>query len=403
MSFYDLLRFSAGALRGHRLRTGFSLLGVAIGVAAVIVLTSLGEGARLYVTGEFASLGSNLLIVIPGKTETTGVSPIVGGATHDLTVEDSDALVRRVHEIRRVAPLAVGTATARAGARSREITAIGTTHEMFEVRKLRLATGAYLPEGEAARGQHVCVLGAKVEDELFPGRSPLGEVLRIGDERFRVIGVLVPRGTSLGMDLDQVVHVPVAAGMRMFNLSTLFRILVEVRSHDEIAAARAAALGVLKERHDDTEDVTIFTQDAVLSTFGRILSILTAALAGIASVSLTVAGIGIMNVMLVSVTERTGEIGLLKALGVTRGQVLAAFLAESAILSTAGGALGLAAGFLAGRAIRGIYPAFPVQPPAWAVWGAIGVSLAVGMLFGALPARRAARLDPVVALARRGA
>ncbi len=401
MSPADLLRFSAGALRGHRLRTCLSLLGVAIGVAAVTLLTSLGEGARLYVTGEFASLGSNLLFLVPGKTETTGVAPILGGTTHDITLDDVAALERRVRSVRRIAPLAPGAVKARFGERSRDITAIGTTHEMLEVRKLRLAFGAYLPPRGASQAERVCVLGVKVQQELFPGINPLGEVLRLGEERYRVIGVMAPRGTSLGMDLDEVVHIPVVAALKMFNRRGLFRVLLEVRSHDEIDTARAEVLGVLKERHDGTEDVTVFTQDALLSTFGRILSILTAALAGIAAVSLSVAGIGIMNVMLVAVSERVREIGLLKALGVTRPQILAVFLAEAAIISTAGGLLGLAAGYAGDRAIQWIYPSFPVTPPQWAIAGAIAVSIAVGIVFGALPAGRASRLDPVAALAGR--
>ncbi|MBZ5639807.1 MAG: ABC transporter permease [Acidobacteriia bacterium] len=401
MGLGDLLRFAGGALLGHRLRTGLSLLGVAIGVAAVTVLTSLGEGARLYVTGEFASLGSNLLILVPGKTETTGVAPILGGTVHELTLEDVEALPRRIPLVRRVAPLSVGTATARAGERSREITVVGTTREMLGVRHLRIGVGRYLPDVEASRAPRVCVLGAKVQRELYPERNPLGELLRIGDERYRVIGVMVPRGTSLGIDLDEAVHVPVVPVMKLFNRRGLFRALLEISSHDRIEEAKGEVLRVLKERHDGIEDVTVFTQDAVLATFGRILWVLTAALAGIAAISLSVAGIGIMNVMLVSVSERTREVGLLKALGATEGQILRAFLAEAALISGSGGAVGLAAGFAGNRLLMALYPAFLLTPPEWAVAGAVAVSLLVGTVFGALPARRASRLDPVAALAGR--
>lgn len=399
MRVADLLGFSARALRGHRLRSALSLLGVAIGVGSVILLTSLGEGARLYVTGEFASLGSNLLIVIPGKTETTG-GPILGGVPRDLTVEDADALERRVPEIRRVAPLAVGTATASVGGRSREVTVAGTTRGMKEIRKFRMLSGRYLEEGETARAQRVCVLGIKVARDLFSRDNPLGTFLRVGGERYRVVGVMAPRGTSLGTDLDEMVHLPVEAAMSMFDQRSLFRILVEVRSHDEIEEARRRALAVLTERHGE-EDVTVFTQDALLETFGNILGVLTAALGGIAAISLSVAGIGIMNVMLVSVSERVPEIGLLKAVGVGRGQVLAAFLAEATILSAAGGLLGLAVGWLGDRVLVAFYPVFPAEPPAWAVVGAVVLALAVGLAFGSLPAYRASRLDAVAALGRR--
>ncbi len=401
MSARDLIRFAAGSLRGHRLRTALSLAGVAIGVTSVILLTSLGEGARLYVTQEFATLGTNLLIVIPGKTETTGGPPIFGGVPRDLTLDDATMLQRRIRSIRRIAPLSIGTTQARFGQRTREVTVAGTTSEFLGLRKLKMRSGRYLPSGDWERGGRVCVIGPKLEAELFEGRNPLGEILRAGDERFRVIGVLAPRGESLGMNLDEVVHVPVSQALRMFNRSGLFRIMIEVRFPEQMEAAKGAIVKLLKERHDGIEDVTVLTQDAVLSTFGKIMSILTAALAGIAAVSLSVAGIGIMNVMLVSVSERTAEIGLLKALGVTRRQVVGAFLVESSLISGAGGALGLLAGLGGVLAVRTLYPEFPVQPPGWAVAGALVLAIFVGVVFGALPARNAARLDPVQALARR--
>ena len=277
----------------------------------------------------------------------------------------------------------------------------GVTAEWLGVRDLRLQAGRYLPDNETDRDRSVCVIGAKVAAELFPGRNPLGEMLRVGDERYRVIGLLAPRGTSLGMNMDEVVHLPVRRHMRMFNRTGLFRVLVEVHHHDRMDEARRDILALLARRHDDEEDVTIVTQDAVLTTFGRILGALTAALAGIAAISLSVAGIGIMNLMLVSVSERTREIGLLKALGATRGQVLAVFLVEAALISLAGGVAGLALAFGVARAAAVFYPEFPFAPPAWAIAAALGVSSAVGLVFGALPARRAARLDPVAALSRR--
>ncbi|MBI2946994.1 MAG: ABC transporter permease [Verrucomicrobia bacterium] len=401
MNLADLLRFAAGALRGHRLRTFLSLFGVAIGVASVILLTSLGEGARLYVTGEFASLGSNLLIIIPGKTETKGLAPLVSTAPHDLTQQDAESLLQRVPGIRRVAPLIVGTARASAAERSREVTVVGTTREMLEIRHLQMASGRFLP-GDLPQAA-VCVLGAKIQRELFPNQNPLGQLVRIGDWRFRVIGVIAPRGVSIGMDLDEVVEIPVETGLKLFNRSGLFRILAEVGSHQDVPAAEKAVLQVLRERHGGQEDVTVLTQDSVLASFNMILRALTAALAGIAAISLAVAGLGIMNVMLVSVSERTREIGLLKALGGTNAQVLAVFLVESSILSTVGGALGLFTGLGGGRLLQQLYPDFPIQPPAWAVLAALAVSFMVGLLFGILPARNASRLNPVQALMRRKA
>lgn len=400
MSFRDAAAFSLGALAGHRLRAGLSLLGVAIGVASVVLLTSLGEGARLYITGEFANLGSNLVIVTPGKTETTGMAPLISQAPHDLTLEDMEAIVRKVRSARRAAPLQIGGAPAAHGNRRRDVTVAGTTEEFQWVRKIRIGAGRYLPPGEVERGAAVCVIGSKLQKELFGGENPLGETIRIGNERYRVIGVLAPRGVSIGMDLDEMVHIPVARAMRMFNRTSLFRILVEVRSHEQIPAAKREILEILNERHRE-EDVTILTQDSVVATFSKILALLTAALAGIAAISLTVAGVGIMNVMLVSVSERRQEIGLLKALGATGRQVVTVFLIEAAILSTSGGAAGLAAAYAATRIFTAIYPGFPIEPPGWAVAAAVAVSASVGLAFGALPARRASRLDPVLALARR--
>ncbi len=401
MSFLDLLRFSAGALRGHRLRTGLSLLGVAIGVASVILLTSLGEGARLFVLGEFSALGSNLLIIIPGKTETRGMAPLISEAPNDLTLADAEAIRRHVYRVKQVAPLALGTAPVSHGTRSREIPVLGTNAAFLEVRKLSVSSGRFLPAGAAGEESHVCVIGAKVQRELFAGANPLGALLRVGDVRFRVIGVLASRGTSIGMDVDDVVYVPVNTALRMFNRTSLFRILAEVSAYEELDAARREIVRVITERHNGEEDITVLTQDSVVSTFSDILSMLTGVLVGIATVSLSVAGIGIMNVMLVTVAERTREIGLLKAVGVDRSHIVLVFLVEAAIISLAGGLCGLAAGIGIGRAASHFIPDFSIQPPLWAVAAAVLVSVLVGLLFGALPARRASRLDPVAALARR--
>lgn len=396
----DLLGFCARAILGNRLRSALSLVGVTIGVASVILLTSLGEGARLYVLRQFAEIGSNLVIVLPGKTETTGALPLFGGVPNDLTLEDMEALRRQVPGIRRIAPVTVAEAEVRHAERGRQVTVFGTTDEMREIRRLKMNVGRYLPPGDPRQGERVCVIGTTVQRELFPGVNPLGEILRIGDERFRIIGVTQHLGQSLGMDMDDVVAIPVSECMRMFDQTSLFRIIIETGAREQIPAVKARAVEVLTERHDE-EDVTVMTQDAVMGSLDSILTVLTAAIAGIAAISLTVAGVAIMNVMLVSVTERTSEVGLLKALGVTRKQVVAAFLVEAAILSTAGGVLGLLGGFAGVLTARALWPSFPVTTPAWAVAASLVVSLAVGLAFGSLPASRASRLDPVLALGRR--
>jgi len=400
VSLRDLFGFAARALRGHRLRTGLSLLGVAIGVAAVVTLTALGEGARLYVIGQFASVGTNLLIVVPGRTETTGGMPGMGGVPNDLTLEDARAVLRGVPEIDKAAPIVMGTETVAFGERRRQVALAGGTHEMLEVRRHGIASGRFLPPLEWDRSSPVAVLGQKSAAELFPGRDPVGQIIRVGDWRMRVIGVLAPRGQQLGVDMDDVVIVPVTTAMKMLNRRSLFRLLLQVRTHADLDRAKERVVRLIAERHGE-EDVTGITQDAVLGAFTSILRALTLALAGIASVSLAVAGVGIMNVMLVSVSERTREIGLLKALGAGQRQILLAFLAEAVLLSTTGGLLGLLVGWLAVRLLVAVYPALPATPPPWAVVAAFSLSVAVGALFGVLPARRATRLDPVAALSGR--
>jgi len=400
VSALDVFGFAARALRGHRLRTALSLLGVAIGVAAVVTLTALGEGARRYVLAEFASVGSNMVVVLPGKTETSGAMPGIGGVPNDLTLDDALAVTRGVREIDKVAPMVVGTETVVYAERQRQVALFGTSHEALEVRRLGIAHGRFLPPLAWDRGAPIAVLGSKLARELFAASDPVGQVVRVGDWRMRVIGVLEPRGQQLGLDMDDVVIVPVATGMKMLNRSGLFRLVIQVRSHADLERVKAAVVRLLSERHGE-EDVTVITQDAVISAFSSILGALTMALGGIAAVSLAVAGVGIMNVMLVSVSERTREVGLLKALGAGRRQILAAFLAEAILISSAGGILGLALGWIAVRVIVAIYPALPASPPLWAVAAAFSLSVVVGGVFGVLPARRATRLDPVAALAGR--
>jgi putative ABC transport system permease protein len=398
----DTTRFALGAATGNRLRTVLLMLAMSIGVAAVVMLTALGDGARRYVINEFASIGTNLVIVLPGRTQTGGFSPanVITGTPRDLTVEDAMA-VRRAPSVRRVAPLAVGTSEISAGGRVRESLVLGTTADYFAVRNFSMAQGHFLPDEDWNRGSPVIVLGAKVRSELFGNATPLGQFVRIGDRRFRVIGVLGSSGTGLGMNTDELAFVPVATALQMYNTNSLFRIIVEARNREAIPVAKEQVRELIKARHGGEEDVTTITQDAVLATFDRLLGALTMGVAGIAAISLAVAGILVMNVMLVSVSQRTSEIGLLKALGATESAVRNAFLAEAAMLSAVGALFGYGLGQLGAWIIRVLYPVMPAYPPQWAVVAALGTALTTGLLFGALPARRAARLDPVLALAKR--
>ncbi len=398
----DLIRFARDAAAGNPLRTVLLVLAMSIGVASVVVLTALGDGARRYVVNEFSSLGTNLVIVLPGKSQTGGFNPgnAITNTPRDLTIDDAQALLR-ASAVRRVAPLAVGTSEISVGGKLREVMVAGTTAQYIDVRRLPLAQGRFLAEGDWRRGASEAVIGAKIRDELFGANPALGQLVRIGDRRFRIIGIMASTGQGLGMNTDELVLVPVSLAQAMFNSNTLFRVLVEANSRESIELAKSQATAILKARHEGEEDVTVITQDAVLATFDRLLGTLTLAVAGIAAISLAVAGILVMNVMLVSVTQRTSEIGLLKALGATGGTIRTAFLTEAAMLSLAGAVLGFLLGHAGAAIIRQLYPVYPAYPPDWAAIAGLGTALVTGILFGVLPARRAARLDPVESLAKR--
>ena len=377
------------------------LLAMSIGVASVVVLTALGEGARRYVVGEFASLGTHLLIMLPGRTETTGGAPPLFGETpRDLTLDDALALLRE-RSIRRIAPLTVGNAPVSFGSREREVTVIGATHDFFPIRHLAIGSGQALPAIDPQRGATVAVIGSGLRRELFGSQQVLGQWVRINDRRFRVIGVIGEGGESLGQNLDEMTVIPVASAQSLFDSPSLFRILIEARSKDDIARAKQAAREIIRQRHDGEDDVTIITQDALLSTFDKILRALTYTVGGIAAISLAVAGILIMNVMLVAVSQRVAEIGLMKALGASRGQVLRIFLVEAVMLATSGALTGLLIAAAGIGVLRHLFPAFPLSAPLWAPLAAVAVAVGAGLLFGVLPARRAARLDPVQALTGR--
>ncbi len=398
----DVSRFAWGALRGYPTRTLLMLVAMAIGVAAVVVLTSLGEGARRYVTGEFASLGTNLIIVIPGRSETAGLSPttMMGETPRDLTLDDALALTRS-YSVRRIAPLNVGSADISWRGKQREVTILGTSHEMLAIRRWGLSQGKFLPATDLDLATPVCVIGSKIRSELFGAQRAIGAWVRIGDRRFRVIGVMGSAGRSIGVDIQETVMIPVASAQQLFNTPSLFRILVEAKTRAAIEPVKTFIIDTLQERHQGEKDVTIITQDAVLATFDRIFSALTYAVGGIAAISLIVAGILIMNVMLVAVSQRTAEIGLLKALGAAPRQIILLFLSEALLLSALGALLGLFLGQLASMLLRRSFPDLPAYAPVWAVATALLVALLTGLLFSLLPARRAARLDPVLALSRR--
>jgi len=402
MRFADTLALAWGTLAQQPRRSMLIGLAMSIGVGAVVVLTALGEGARGYVMAQFAGLGTNLIIVIPGRAETTGAAPGVlsGQTTRDLTLDDADA-VARIPWVAKVAPLNVGSARISRGGLGREAVLLGSTAPLLSIRNMRLGRGHFLPAGPSDQTTPVCVVGDRIRSELFGNANPLGEWLRIGDRRFRVIGTLAPQGQQMGFNTDELVVIPVAAAQQLLNTPSLFRILVEVRGRAAVPRVKAATLALLKTRHEGEEDVTVITQDAILATFDRILTALTLAVGGIAAISLGVAGVLIMNVMLVSVAQRRAEIGLLKALGATAGNVRGLFLAEAGLIALLGAAGGVALGLAASMALGTFYPQLPIMPPLWAVVAAVSTAIIAGLLFAWLPARRAARLDAALSLSRR--
>ena len=402
MKSNDLFRFAWRAFSASRLRAALMLLAMAIGIAAVVIVTSLGEGARRYVTQEFASLGTNLVLVFPGRSETAGAGPglLISRTARDLTVDDSSSL-QHLRWVTRVAPVAVGAAQAKKGQLVREVPVIGSTAAWAGIRHMPLAEGAFLPVEDPNAATPVCVLGDVVRREFFGGAPAVGEWLRLGDRKFRVIGVLAPSGQGLGMNTDEMVIVPVGAAQQLFNSTSLFRVMVEVTSRDVINQVRNDAEDLLAKRHQGERDVTVLTQDAVLATFDNILVALTLAITAIASISLVVAGVLITNLMLISVSQRRAEIGLLKALGASQRQIRRIFLSEGLVLSATSGLLGVLVGESGVALLRVVYPSFPAFVPNWTVAAALLAAVATGTIFSLLPSRRAAMLDPIQALARR--
>ncbi|MGE0710621.1 MAG: ABC transporter permease [Planctomycetota bacterium] len=397
MTAADLLAFCGGAVWAHRLRSALSALGIAIGIAAVTLLTGIGEGTRRYVLKEFMQFGTNILAINPGKTETTGLPGVVGGTTHPLTIEDALAL-ERVPGVADVMPFAVGQARVEAGNLGRSVYVYGVTASMPALWRFEVRLGSFVPPGDPRRGAAVAVLGPTLARELFKDQSALGEFVRVGGTRLRVIGVLSSKGRVLGLDMDDAVYVPVATAMRLFNQDELQEIDVTFVHEGMVDAVVGGIERRLAERHRGEVDFTITTQTSMLEVLGKVMRVITAAMGAIGGISLLVGAIGILTTMWIAVGERTQEIGLLRSLGATGRQVLLLFLGESVILSLLGGLAGLAIGAGLALVLRLVLPGLPLTIAPGFVLAAVGVSVATGLLAGVLPARRASRLDPIEAL-----
>tara|TARA_B100000945_G_scaffold51974_1_gene37515 strand:- start:818 stop:2032 length:1215 start_codon:yes stop_codon:yes gene_type:complete len=400
MRLSDILFLAYTTLIRYPLRTIMLLIATSIGVMAVILLTAVGEGARDYITGEFRSLGTNLLIVIPGRNETSGGGgpiDLAGLSPRPLTIEDAQSL-SQIDNIRRIAPVVMGEAPAQYDGLERAAPIIGTTPEFLSIRQWEMESGSFLPGASMRYSPPVCAIGKEIKSELFGDAVAVGEWMRIGDRRCRVAGVIAEEGRAVGIDVQKTVVIPVALGTALFNRDSLFRIIVDVRTSSRMDQTKQSILSIIKRRHQGKEDITVIKQDTVLQSFDNIFNVLTMSLGSIASISLLVAGILIMNVMLVAVSQRQAEIGLLKAIGAKNKQINNLFVVEAILLSGSGAIMGLILGHSITQVLKVAFPDFNFLPPMWASYASLIVALISGIIFGLLPARRAAKLDPVEAL-----
>ncbi len=396
MDLFETVREALIALRENRLRSALTMLGVVVGVGAVILLVSLGEGTTAFVKSEFSSMGSNLLILQPGKQETKGMAMPMPTA-RKLTLEDTEAIRRHARFVAAVAPLVIASTTASHGGLKRSVMCIGTDAEWTVVLNLRPQLGRFLDDTDDASGRHVVVLGRKIAADLFGDADPLGAPIELAGARFRVAGVMEPKGNALGNNFDEMVYIPTRVAMRTFGIDSLIGLRARATSRELLDEAAAEMLRVVRERHR-VEDVTVLTQDEFMRTLDRIMGVLTTLLASIAAISLVVGGIGIMNIMLVSVKERTREIGLRKAVGARRRDILFQFLVESATLSLLGGAIGAAFGIGLPLLAHLASDQIPAVFTPWGVALALLFSIGVGLGFGVYPALQASALRPIEAL-----
>lgn len=392
----DILHLSFNALSEQRMRTFLTSLGIAVGIASVVLLTSLGEGVHHYVVSEFTHIGTNVVSIVPGRTMTRGAAGGSLASVQPLTLDDAVA-VARIRGVEAVGPLVRGSATVKAGNRNRSSTILGVGPDLLEVWRLEIAKGRFLPDDGLDTARPFVVLGRRLYDELFADRVGLGRIVRIAGERYRVIGIMHSKGEMLGVDVDDTAFIPVVRAMAMFNRESLMEIsaLYGTRVDEDELMDRIRT--VLSYRHGG-EDFSVSTQDEMRRTLGSILSIVTLTIAGLASISLVVGGVGILTIMTISVSERTPEIGLLRAIGSKRRHVLLLFLIEAMVLSGLGGAVGLLAGIGGAWVLALAIPALPVHVSAEYAMVAAAISLLVGLAAGVAPARSAARIDPVEAL-----
>ena len=396
MLIQDFVQLTVNGVRSQRMRSFLTALGIAVGIGSVVLLTSLGEGLHRFMLAEFTQFGTNLIGINPGRVTTHGISGGLISNVRPLGLEDAEALTR-IPQVVDVVSVVQGNAAVEAGKRQRRTTIYGIDSAAPRVLKLNVASGRFLPDDPPRAARSFAVLGSKVRHELFGTGQALGERIRIGSERYRVIGSMESKGQMLGFDLDDAVYIPTAKALAMFNRESLMEIdvLYEEGSSAEEVASRIKK--ILIARHG-SEDFTITTQEKMLEVLGSILNILTLAVGGLGGISLLVGGVGILTIMTIAVNERTNEIGLLRALGSEQHQILGLFLGEAVVLASIGGLAGLVFGVGGAWLLGFLMPALPTHI-SWAyLLAAELLAAAVGLLAGVLPARRAAALNPVDAL-----
>jgi putative ABC transport system permease protein len=393
----DSLQLALRAITAHRLRSFLTLLGIAVGIAAVILLTSIGEGIHRFVLAEFTQFGTNVISIAPGRTKTAGHSPTgIPTSVRPLTLDDARALERLPH-ITGMTATVWGNTEVNGNGRLRRTTVHGVSPDTLKVYGIKVRSGQFLPAEDADNARAFIVLGARLKEELFGTANPLGAKVRVGGLQFRVIGVLEAKGQFLGIDLDDAAYIPTARALELYNRDGIMKIDLSYEEGVRAAAVSARVKATLTARHG-REDFTITTQEDMLRTLSNILDVLTMAVGALGSISLLVGGVGIVTIMTIAVTERTGEIGLLVALGAPRRTSLGLFLGEAVALSALGGLMGLLLGMGLAQLIHLLVPALPVHTPLSFVVLAEAIAVAIGLLVGVLPARRAAGLDAVEAL-----
>ncbi len=392
----DTFQLALRAVTAQRLRSFLTLLGIAVGIAAVILLTSIGEGIHRFVLAEFSQFGTNVVAVHPGKTKTGGASSGLPSSARPLSLDDTRALATLPHVVAST-PSTWGNAEVGANGRLRRTLVYGVGPQMLDVFKGKIRVGQFLPHDDAENARALVVLGPKLKEELYGAENALGTRLRIGPDQFRVIGILEPKGQFLGIDLDDTAFIPAARALEIFNRDGLNEINLAAEEGIPSRIVADAVRERMIARHGH-EDFTIVTQEEMMATLSNILNVLTMAVGALGGISLLVGGVGIVTIMTIAVSERTGEIGLLVALGAPRRTILLLFLGEAIALSAIGGLMGLGIGVGLAQLIHLLLPALPVHTPLAFVGLAEGLAIAIGLAAGVLPARRAARLDPVKAL-----